>query len=258
MQEINQQQTRSPRFGITAGIGAILVYSLVSFPVITVIAVIKILQEKNKNSTLTSDQISIILKDLSANEWVLIVTLIVNCLGLFAYAYFLSKLRGSKNPFNDFGLRFSKTSPLYFFVGIACQFVAIAMGIVISALSDESKEQGVVTSFRNSSGLAFIIFFVLVSFVVPIAEEITFRAILQRGISKWVSPALTVLITGTIFGSIHLTDPGAILGLSSLIMVGLLLSAMAQYRCRIDASIFIHMGFNFATAVLLALSRYLQ
>jgi len=198
----------------------------------------------------------LILEDIASDPWVLVGALIVQSVSLFLYAYILSVVRGSRNPFNDFGLRFRKSSLWFLLVGIAIQIVSVVISIPLQIIKGASTEQGVVTTFKSSSGLAFGLLLVMVAFVVPVAEELAFRGILQRGLAKNMRPLFSILISGSVFAGIHLSDPGALIGITSLFIVGISVAALANYRGRIDASICLHIGFNMTTAFFLLISRY--
>lgn len=255
MEKIVAAPERTPKFSLLAGIGAIVVYLTSSLPFIAVVAAMKTIELQSGDSSLTSSEISTTVQDLVKSPGVLIGALVVQCICLFIYVWGVSFVRGTRNPFRDFGLRFSRRSPLFFLLGVALQGVGLLISIPIQLLRDGGKEQEIVDSFRHSSGLNLIVFMVLVAFVVPVAEEVCFRGVFMRGLGKKVSPYMAVVITGTLFAFVHLGDPSAFYGLATLLIFGILASGLAMYRGKIDASIFMHMGFNFTTVVLIVLAR---
>jgi len=254
MENNSVQISKYPRFTWFAGIGAMLVYLFSSLPFILIVAFFKLASTGN-GSTTTDTQLQEILDEITVDPWVLVGALLVQCISLFVYAYVLSIVRGTKNPFNDFGLRFTKSSLWFLLVGVALQIVGVILSIPLQLIKGTTSEQGVVTTFKESSGLAFAALLILVAFVVPVAEELAFRGILQRGLAKYMRPLFSVAIAGSVFAAIHLADPGALFGTTSLFIVGISASALAAHRGRIDASICLHVGFNITTAFFFLLSR---
>lgn len=243
---------RTPRFSLLAGIGAIVVYLFSSLPFILVIAFIEVLKVDTSNS----EDVSVAIERVSTNQWVLIGALVIQCISVVVYAYIVSLVRGTKNPFRDFGIKFSLDSIYFIFAGVLLQLVGILISIPLQLLYDQDSEQQVVSSVKESSAIAFLIFAVLVGIVVPFCEELCFRGIFQKGLSKLIRPTYAVLTSGVLFALVHLADPGAFLGFPILLMVGIALSVLANRRGKIDASIALHVGFNLTTVAILAFSRY--
>lgn len=245
---VTESNSRYPKFGLPAGIGAILVYLTASLPV----TVFLIFQIQIDNENLNSSELSELLKEKFENPNVLIAIMLINCAALFTWAFLVSKLRGSGNPFKDFGIRFTKSSIWFFFLGIALQFAFIITMIPIQLLKDEgATSQQIVNDYKNSAGASKIIMLLIIAFLVPFTEELCFRGIFLRGLAKRAKPVVAILICGILFGAIHLADTSAVYGLVALIGVGLISSALTIYRGRIDASIALHIGFNFTTALIL-------
>ncbi len=257
MENKTTQITKIPRFSWFAGLGAIVVYLLSSLPLVLAVAIFKLTSEGVSIET-SDTRLQEVLKEIANDSWVLVGALLVQCISLFIYAYVVSLLRGSKNPFNDFGLRFKASSLWFILVGVGLQFVAVVISIPLQIIKGTSSEQGVVTTFKSSSGIAFTVLLLLIAFVVPVAEELAFRGIFQRGLSRYMQPIFSVVISGSLFALIHLSDPGATMGITSLFIVGLGCAALAAYRGRIDGSICLHIGFNMATAFFLLLTRVLN
>lgn len=248
MENIVEAETRAPRFGVLSGIGAILVYSFASLPIILFVTFDVIANNSGESNDVTSQLIT----DRFSEPGILFAVMLANCIGLLIWAYGVSFLRGSKDFFKDFGLKFSKSSIYFFFLGVALQIVAIVISLPISLLRDgENTNQKIVDDFKDANGIAKIALFLMIGFVVPFIEELCFRGIFLRGLQRRVKPMVAILVCGIVFGAIHLGDTAALYGLTPLILVGLVASALAVYRGKIDASIALHIGFNITTAVIL-------
>lgn len=248
MENTQVVERRAPRFGLLSGIGAILVYSFASVPIMLAVAV----SVAADNQGVSSDRMNDLILDKFSEPNILLAILLANCVGLFIWAYGVSFLRGSKNFFKDFGIKFSKTSIYFFFAGVGLQILTIIISIPVGILQDgDSSNQKIVDDFKDANGLAKIGLFIMIAFVVPFIEELCFRGVFLRGLQKHAKPMTAILICGILFGAIHLTDTAALYGLTPLIMVGIISSALAVYRGKIDASIALHIGFNITTAIIL-------
>jgi membrane protease YdiL (CAAX protease family) len=105
---------------------------------------------------------------------------------------------------------------------------------------DPTEEQGLVPDGWDSSRAgAFIAFFVVVTFVAPAVEELTYRGL---GISL-VQPygtALAVVTTGVLFGLAH----GLLVGLPILAFFGIVVGWLRVRTDSIYPSMVLHSAFN--------------
>lgn len=246
---------RVPRFSLLAGIGGIVVYLTSSIPFILVAGFIKIASLQADSGTLSSEETSQALKDVVKNPFVLVGALVVQCTCLFLYVGAVSWIRGTGNPFRDIGFRFTRSSLFFVAGGAALQIIGLIIGIPLALLKDNPAEQEIVSGVKSAQGWGFFLLMVMVAFVVPVAEEVCFRGLFMRGLAKKVAPTMAILITGALFAVIHLGDPKAFLGLTTLFIFGLVASALAMYRGRLDASICLHIGFNLTTVLFILLTR---
>jgi membrane protease YdiL (CAAX protease family) len=114
---------------------------------------------------------------------------------------------------------------------------------------DASEEQGLVPDGWDSSRVApFVAFFLAVTVLAPIVEELTYRGL---GVSLLApfGTVLAVLVTGMLFGGAH----GLLVGLPVLIVFGIV-NAMLRIRTgSLYPPILVHSTFN-AVAMVAAVS----
>lgn len=245
-----------PKFGPPAGITGIFAYLLGSFPVLVVVGIIAAQQHAQKIKTNPDLPMSEVLEDISKNPWTSVAALTVQCIVFVGVLVLVSNLRGSKNWRNDIGFNFRAKSVWYFFVGIGLQIIGILSSIVFIALKDEdTPTQEIVTTVKESRGVGFVCLMLLVAVIVPIVEEMCFRGLFLRSLGRRYAPWIAVLISGSVFAAVHLSDPNAILGTTQLLLVGLTCAVLSMYHGRLDSAIFTHIGFNTATVVLILLAR---
>ena len=85
---------------------------------------------------------------------------------------------------------------------------------------------------------------IVVSTVVlaPLCEELLFRGLLQSMLRRWASPAVTIAISATLFGLVHVADQPQ--NTPSLIALGIALVIAYERSGRLWTSIGIHALFN--------------
>ncbi len=85
---------------------------------------------------------------------------------------------------------------------------------------------------------------IVVSTVVlaPLCEELLFRGLLQSMLRRWASPAVTIAISATLFGLVHVADQPQ--NTPSLIALGIALGIAYERSGRLWTSIGIHALFN--------------
>jgi CAAX protease family protein len=105
---------------------------------------------------------------------------------------------------------------------------------------DPTEEQGLVPDGWDSSRAgAFIAFFVVVTFIAPTVEELTYR-----GLGFWLlqpyGTVLAIVATGALFGLAH----GLVVGLPILTVFGIVVGWLRARTDSIYPSIALHAAFN--------------
>jgi membrane protease YdiL (CAAX protease family) len=128
---------------------------------------------------------------------------------------------------------------------------AIAYDRALSALGDwnPTEEQGLVPDAWDSSRAgAFIAFFVVVTFVAPAVEELTYRGLGLSLLMPFGAP-LAIVVTGLLFGAAH----GLIVALPILTVFGLVVGWLRVRTNSIYPPMLLHAMFN-GTALLVSVS----
>ncbi len=134
-------------------------------------------------------------------------------------------------------------------LGTAALVAIWIVGAALAPFLDATEEQGLVPDEFDSSRVgAFVAFFVVVTFLAPVVEELTYRGL---GFALLAPYGVTVAIflTGVLFGLAH----GLLIALPVLTFFGI---AVAWLRARTDSiypSIALHSLFN-GTALILSVS----
>jgi membrane protease YdiL (CAAX protease family) len=128
---------------------------------------------------------------------------------------------------------------------------AVAYDRGLSALGDwnPTEEQGLVPDAWDSSRAgAFIAFFIVVTFVAPAVEELTYRGLGLSLLMPFGAP-LAIVVTGLLFGAAH----GLIVALPILTVFGLVVGWLRVRTNSIYPPMLLHAMFN-GTALLVSVS----
>ena len=134
---------------------------------------------------------------------------------------------------------------------LAIYLAALVYDRVLSAFGDwnPTEEQGLVPDGWDSSRAgAFVAFFLVVTFVAPAVEELTYRGL---GVSL-VAPygvGLAILLTGVLFGAAH----GLIIALPVLAFFGIVVGWLRVRTDSVYPPMLLHATFN-GTALLVSVS----
>ena len=132
----------------------------------------------------------------------------------------------------------------------AVTLVAIwIVGAILAPFLDATEEQGLVPDEFDSSRVgAFAAFFVVVAFVAPVVEELTYRGLGFALLVPYGVP-VAILVTGALFGLAH----GLLIALPVLIFFGVAVGWLRARTESIYPSMLLHSTFN-ATALILSVA----
>jgi membrane protease YdiL (CAAX protease family) len=115
-----------------------------------------------------------------------------------------------------------------------------AVGAVLSPFLNANKEQGLVPKEWDSSRAgAFVAFFLTVTILAPVVEELTFRGLGYTLFAPYGS-AVAIVVTGLLFGLAH----GLLIALPVLAMFGFLLGWLRAKTASVYPGMLLHGTFN--------------
>jgi CAAX protease family protein len=124
-----------------------------------------------------------------------------------------------------------------------------AVSAALAPILDANEEQGLVPSNWDSSRAgAFVAFFLVVTFVAPVVEELTYRGLgltLLTPYGTWVA----ILTTGVLFGAAH----GLLVALPVLSVFGIVVGWLRVRTNSVYPSMLLHATFN-GTALLISVA----
>lgn len=180
-----------------------------------------------------------------------IVTLYTQALAMAGGVALVAAVRGIAGGLREnFGLVIRLRDAPWLLLGIAISLGGSAGIYPLQQLHDKTVEQHVVTIFREASGVQLALFAVAVGLVAPIAEELLFRGLLLRALERRLATPWAVLVAAAVFALGHLIDPSAYIALFPLMLLALVSCVAAVRSFELSKSIFLHIGFNLITVVL--------
>jgi membrane protease YdiL (CAAX protease family) len=149
------------------------------------------------------------------------LTVVQDALLVGAAVFAVAAILGRATP-AMFGLRRVKLGPAVGWILVAYGGYWLA-SVILLAIFGEPPEQDLVRDLKETQDTAVLIGFgVLTCLVAPIAEEFFFRGFLFSVLASRLGVAVAAVLTGAIFGLIHL--PGSpLLGVAVLVAFGALL-----------------------------------
>jgi len=157
---------------------------------------------------------------------------------------------------SDLGLRAtSADAPVGLLAGVLAQLLLLpALYIPIFWLTgtdaDELSEPARQLADRAGSVPSWLLFAVLVGICAPVVEELFYRGLFLRSLTKrGMPPVAAVVLSSAIFAAIHFQ----VLQFVGLFAFGLIAGALAERTGRLGSAIWAHIGFNLSTVVLLYL-----
>jgi uncharacterized protein len=133
----------------------------------------------------------------------LVLTTMQDALLVFV-AWYAVELLGTRPTVASFGFRAVRVLPALGWTLLAYAGFWLATAAVVGILGDP-EEQELVQDIESETAFVVLAGYALLScFIAPIAEEVFFRGFMFRGLAGRVHPIWAALITGSVFGVIHL------------------------------------------------------
>ena len=181
-------------------------------------------------------------------------------LGTLVTAGSLSARRGTGNWARDFGLRLRIGEIWGLGGGVGLQVLAlIVTGIVLMALGGDTRpEQNVADVAEASVGGALVLAFVGTVLLAPLVEEVLYRGMLLSWLRRRMGRHGSVIVSAAIFAGVHLVDPGTLLLLPGLFVIGVGLGYAALRSGGLSLPLYLHAGVNLTGFALTQFADELQ
>ena len=172
--------------------------------------------------------------------------------GLVGSVVYAARAKGSGSVVRDFGLRIAGAADVVggALAGLASQYILI---LVIYApilwfsphLKHQLDQPAKDVTDRASGAFAITILVLLVAIGAPIVEELFFRGLLLRSLTRRFGPGWGIGVSAVLFGLAHFE----LLQLPALVAFGVVLGLLAHRTGRLGPGIAAHMAFNAITVI---------
>jgi membrane protease YdiL (CAAX protease family) len=177
--------------------------------------------------------------------------------GLGGGALYAARSRGSGSVVRDFGVHLAWPRDVVIGVvgGCVSQYVLVPLLYLpfVEAFPTLRRrlDQPAKQDTAGVHGLGILIVFVLLAIGAPLVEELFFRGLLQRSLSRRFGRPVAIAGSAALFGLAHFE----LLQLPALILFGVVLGVLADRTGRLGPGIVAHATFNAATVLTLTLGR---
>jgi membrane protease YdiL (CAAX protease family) len=195
-------------------------------------------------------------------EWFIGASLVGLWVGLFGGAFLGSVARGTKRLVADLGIRFRLIDLVGIAIGLGGQIVvALMYAPFIHHIHNFNAPTTKLTGASHGGGFAVIA--ILTVFGAPFFEEVFFRGLLFKGLTRLLAgraPAGTgrtvavagaIVLDGALFGLAH----GELVQLAGLATFGMALAFISYKTGRLGMNMVSHASFNAVAVVVIAFSR---
>jgi len=177
--------------------------------------------------------------------------------GLIGGVVLYYRLWGSGHPSDDLGLAIRPLDVVIgAAVGLGTQLVLIPLLYLPFERADKTLSHRLSAPAKSDTAAvhggwqtAVLILFLAVG--APIVEELFFRGLLLRSLTRWLGPVAGIAVSAVVFGLAHFE----LLQLPALIIFGLFLGTLAYKTGRLGPGMVAHAAFNAVTVVSLTIGR---
>lgn len=141
--------------------------------------------------------------------------------------------------------------PLLLYVGFLFAWVPVTVGVwyLWSSLGLDIAPQPHLMYFtRSPGGLGLVVLLAVVCVAGPVVEELIFRGYLQTGLTTWVGPRWAIVLTGVVFGAIHVGESA--IAFVPIALLGILFGWLRHRFDGLHAPILAHIAHNTLTVTL--------
>jgi uncharacterized protein len=190
-------------------------------------------------------------------SWLLGVALVAQNLCAIAGAVVVSRWRGTGSLRRDLGFEVRRRDWWWLGVGVAAQAVLVAVIAAVTWIFDLDDEdpQELVQRLQDERSVGVVLLATLsVVVLAPIAEELLYRGLLLRSLTRLMGDGPAVVVSSLGFAAVHLTGiewgVSAVLVVAALFALAVLLGALAVRDGSLSRPILVHAGFNAVTTAI--------
>jgi len=168
--------------------------------------------------------------------WVVLLSVAAGWVGFIGWPLVASRVKGFGSLKEDFGLSFKWVDlPMGVGVGLFALFGTTAIGALWkSILGSDLPSNGDELGTSHYSAAGYIVLFIFVAMITPVAEELFFRGLSMRAISKRYGAWWGIVASSILFGVLHVTTVSS---LSAALVVPFIVGAYGFLFALIDSRV---------------------
>jgi len=182
--------------------------------------------------------------------WYVVATLFGLWGGFLGAAVLASRLRGTKHLWSDLGVRFRWIDLIGIPIGVAAQYLIALLYLPFETHIHNFHQQFSAPAQRltgSAHGVAWMVIAIATVVGAPFFEELFFRGVILRALARlfgnwggWAGPVLAVVVSGLLFGAVHVE----LLQFAGLALFGMVLGFLSYRTGRLGMNMVAHGAFN--------------
>jgi membrane protease YdiL (CAAX protease family) len=189
------------------------------------------------------------------DEWVATAIFYVTLFGgMVATCALVSRLLGTGSLVRDFGFRIRGIDPAWAIVTLMASFVARIAFVLIFTPSDTNKATDNINDNITQNHGVLVVFLVAALVGAPLFEELVFRGVIQRGLTRLAGKWVAIVAQGVLFGFYHVVgafELASVLYVGTLSIIGIVFGVAADRTGRLGPTMLAHFLSNAAAMALL-------
>jgi membrane protease YdiL (CAAX protease family) len=174
--------------------------------------------------------------------------------GMVATSALVSRFFGTGSLVHDFGFRVRGIDPAWGIVTLVASFVARIAFVLIVNPSDTNKATDNINDNITQNRAVLAVFLVAALVGAPLFEELVFRGVIQRGLTRLTGKWIAIVTQGVLFGFYHVVgafELASVLYVGTLSIIGIVFGVAADRTGRLGPTMIAHFLSNAVAMALL-------
>ncbi len=163
--------------------------------------------------------------------------------GMLGATVAVSRILGTGSLVRDFGFRIRGIDPAWGVLTLVASFVArIAFVLIVNPDETNRATDNINDSIENNRAV-LAVFLVAALVGAPLFEELVFRGVIQRGLTKLTGKWVAVVVQGVMFGFYHVVgafEMASVLYVGTLSIIGIVFGVAADRTGRLGPTMIAH------------------
>jgi membrane protease YdiL (CAAX protease family) len=174
--------------------------------------------------------------------------------GMVGTCALVSRFLGTGSLVRDFGFRVRGIDPAWGIVTLVASFVARIAFVLVVNPSDTNKATDNINDNITQNRGVLAVFLVAALIGAPLFEELVFRGVIQRGLTRVTGKWIAIVTQGVLFGFYHVVgafELASVLYVGTLSIIGIVFGVAADRTGRLGPTMIAHFLSNAVAMALL-------